>query len=233
MKKLTEVVDEKKVYVECVHEKRIELIVKIKETFEELNERVTKKSDVLPELSFLCFEEKEINNSRTLDEMDVSDGYLIVQKISPLANLLKPDILTPSIVSSLMDYVETVEILKVERILTNSFFGRLSELMNEKIDKYYPIISILTSIVYRHSMSQYDTSKLHKPMNECGIIMILEKQREKVVESEKGDGKEKSEEKVIAILAYSLIIFGNAIETSLLKRITEYLIKMIPFFDPS
>jgi hypothetical protein len=104
------------VVVECVNEKKIEMIVKGKERFGELNERVAKESDVLAELSFLCIVDKEIHDSRTMDEMDVSDGCVIVQKMSPLGKLLKPDTLTPSIVSYIMEYVEKMEILKLDKM---------------------------------------------------------------------------------------------------------------------
>jgi hypothetical protein len=177
-----ELSDERKVVVECVNEKRIELIVKEKETFEELNKRIGKESDVLPELSFLCIEDKEINDSKTMDEMDVSDGCVIVQKMSLLADLLKPDTLTSSLVSSIVEYVETVEILKVEGTLTYSFFGRLAVLMNEKNDNYYPIVSILTSIAFRHGISQLDEDTLYNPINKCGIATILKKECDKLIE---------------------------------------------------
>jgi hypothetical protein len=121
--------DDMEILVECVNGKKIEMIVNMKETFRELNERVTKESHVMSELSFLYIEEKEVNESRTIDEMDVSDGCVIVQKISPLANLLKPDTLTPSVVSSVVEYVETVEIWNAERILTNAFSGKAAELI--------------------------------------------------------------------------------------------------------
>jgi hypothetical protein len=210
-----------------VNGKRIELIVKEKETFEELNKRIGKESDVLPELSFLCIGDKEVNESRTMDEMDVSDGCVIVQKMSPLANLLKSDTLTPSVISSIVEYIETVEILKVERILTHSFFGRLSEMMNEKKDKYYSIVSILTSIAYRYTISRLDENALYAPMNECGIIMMLRKECEKLIDCDQEDGEKKSEEKDIVILGYSLAMRIKLMESSLLKKIFNYLVKMI------
>jgi hypothetical protein len=53
--------DERKIIVECVNEKKIELIFNMNETFEELNERVAKESDVMSELSFLYIDGKEVN----------------------------------------------------------------------------------------------------------------------------------------------------------------------------
>jgi hypothetical protein len=162
-----------------------------------------------------------------MDEMDVSDGCVIVQKMSPLANLLIQDTLTPSIVLSIVEYIETVEIWKIERIMTNSFFKRLSELMKEKKDKYYPILSILTSIAYQHAMNKDNADTLYKTMNMCGIVTILEKECKKVVDSEKGEEKEKLEQRDNIILTYSLIMGFQYMELSFIKEIFKYLIKMI------
>jgi hypothetical protein len=72
-------------------------------------------------------------------------------------------------------------------------------------------------------------------MEDCGIVKILKDGCERVLKSEgTGDEKERKENDTI-ILAYSFIMRGKAIESSLLKRIIEYLIKMISkcFVDSS
>jgi hypothetical protein len=181
----------------------------------------------MPELSFLYIDGKEANDEQTLDEMGVSDGCVIVQKMSPLANLLKADTLTPSVVSSVVEYVENMEIWKVERILTNSLFGTLGEEMNLKKENYYPIVTILTSIAYKHSLSGYYPDTLYNPMEKCGIVKILKEECERVLKSEVPGDEEERKEKDSIILGYSLIMRYQDIESSLLKRIIEYLIKMI------
>jgi hypothetical protein len=231
----TELVDPRKVVIECLNEKTIELKVKGKVIFVTLNERIGKESDTMPELSFLCIDGKEVNDSRTMDEMDVSDGCVIVQKMSPLSNLLRPDTLTPSVVSSIVEYVENVEIWKVERILTNSLFLEIGEVMKIKKENYYPILTILTSIGYRYCLSDLYADPLYRPMEGCGIVKILEDDCERVLKSEIiGDEKERKEKDTI-ILAYSLIMNNHDIKSTLLKRIIEYLIKMISksFVDSS
>jgi hypothetical protein len=219
--------DDKEIIVECVNEKKIEMMVDMKETFGELNERVAKESEVMSELSFLYIGEKEVNGERTMDEMDVSDGCVIVQKMSPLANLLKPDTLTPSVVSSLVEYVENVEISKVERILTKSFFEKIEEVMKIKKETYYPIVTILTSIEYRHSLSDDREWRLYDPMQKAGIVKILKDHCERVLKSKISEDEEEMKEKDTIILAYSLVMRKQDIESSFHKRIAEYLIKMI------
>jgi hypothetical protein len=76
-------------------------------------------------------------------------------------------------------------------------------------------------------VGQYPASELNDSMNKYGIIKILKKECEKVVECEKRDEKEKSEEKDTVILAYSLIMRNERMESSLLKEIAEYLTKII------
>jgi hypothetical protein len=180
----TELGEKRKVVVVCQDGKRIQFLVTRKETFGELNERVRNKSNLLRELSCLYIGEKEVNESRTMDEMDVSDGCVIVQKMSPLANLLKPDTLTPSVLSSIVEYVENVELWTMDRILTNSLFGKIGEVMKRKYDIYYPIVTILTSIGYRHAVSGYPAYQLYDPMEECGIVKMLQDDCEKALKSE-------------------------------------------------
>jgi hypothetical protein len=219
--------DDKKVWIECVNWKRNEFIVRGGFTFGELNKDVAKHSDVLAELSFLCFQGKEINDEKTMEEMDVSDGCVIVQKMSPLVNLLKPDTLTPSVVSSLVKYVENAEILKVKRISTTSLFEKLREMMKKKKENYYPIVTIHTSIAYRHSLSDSDKDELYRPMDNGGIFKILEDECQRVLKSEISEDEEVRKEKDNVVLAYSLIMRWRTIELSLLERIAEYLIKVV------
>jgi hypothetical protein len=120
-----------------------------------------------------------------------------------------------------------VERLTLERILTDSFFGKIGEVMNLKKESYYPIVTILSSIAYRHILSGSDADKLYHLMEKSGIVKILEDDCERVLKSEiTGDEKERKD-KDYDVLAYSLMMRGYQIELSLLKRITVYLIKMI------
>jgi hypothetical protein len=64
-------------------------------------------------------------------------------------------------------------------------------------------------------------------MEQCGIVKILKEDCERVLKSEITGDEEERKEKDTVILAYSLILRERVIELSLLKRITEYLIKMI------
>jgi hypothetical protein len=223
----TEFVDERKVIVKRVSRMRIELIVKGKETFGKLNERVSTTLEILPGLSFLYIGRKEVNDERTMDEMDVSDGCVIVQKMSPLANLLKPGTLTPSVVSSIVKYVENVEIWKVKRVLTNSFFREIKEVMNLKKENYYPIVPILISIVYRHALRQSPTAILYSRMKECGIVKVLKGECERMLKSGIIEDEKETNKKDTIILAFSLMMHFQVKKSSLCKRITEYLIKMI------
>jgi hypothetical protein len=126
-----------------------------------------------------------------------------------------------------LEYVENVAIWKLERILTNSFFKKIEELMKLKKENYYPIVNILTSIAYRHSLSPYMAEKLYTPMEGCGIVKILEDDCERLLKSEVIGDEEVRKKKDTIILLYSLTMWNQWIESSLLKRITEYLIKMI------
>jgi hypothetical protein len=126
-----------------------------------------------------------------------------------------------------VEYIENAEIWKVERILRNSLFGKIGEVMKKKKENYYPIVTILTSIGYRHALSGYDRDKLYTPMDQCGIVKILKEDCERVLKSEVIGDEEERKKKDTVILAYSLAMWNKSIESSLLKRITEYLTTMI------
>jgi hypothetical protein len=115
----------------------------------------------------------------------------------------------------------------VTRILSYSLFWKIGEEMNLKKENYYPIITILTSIAYRHALSPYGTYILYRPMEESGIVEILEEECQRVLKSKISEDEEERKEKDSIILGYSLMTRGCDIESSLGKRITKYFIKMI------
>jgi hypothetical protein len=80
-----------------------------------------------------------------------------------------------------------------------------------------------------------NAGRLYYPMENAGIVKILEDDCERVLKSEITGDEEEREKKDTISLAYSLIMYGRTIELSLLKRIPVYLIKMISkcFVDAS
>jgi hypothetical protein len=183
-------------------------------------------------LAGIMIEDKEIDPQLTMAEMKLVSGNVVVQKLCPLSDLfLKSDSLTPSIVIPIVEYVKTVSRTKLDRNCSQKLFDELYQIVkkyevNEEV--YHCLMSILIVILYRGiTAGIYSVNHYYDRINQSGIETELTVNVKKFVEEKEKDGKTMDEKKEEIVFAYSWMMKGWKIETSLLLPLANILVGIL------
>jgi hypothetical protein len=83
-------------------------------------------------LAGILIGDKEIDPQRTMFEMKLVEGSVVVQKLCPLSDLfLKSDSLTPSIVMPMVEYAKTVSLAKLNNNCSQKFFDEFCQIVKK------------------------------------------------------------------------------------------------------
>jgi hypothetical protein len=175
---------------------------------------------------------KEIDPQRTMFEMDLVEGSVVVQKLCPLSELfLKSDSITPSIVLQMVEYVKTVSKTKFDKNCSQEFFQKLSQIVKKyKRNKevYHCLMSVLSVIVYRGIPADIGYSnQYYDRITKSGITTELTLNVKKIVEEREKDEKKMDEEKEEIVFAYSWLMKYQYIDPLLLLPLGKILVGII------
>jgi hypothetical protein len=96
---------------------------------------------------------EQIDPQRTMAEMTLVEGSVVVQKLCPLSDLfLKSDSLTSSIVMPMVEYVKAVSKSKLDKNCSQEFFSEFCPMLkkyNGNENVYHCLMSLLSVILYR------------------------------------------------------------------------------------
>jgi hypothetical protein len=163
--------------------------------------------------------DKEIDPQRTMFEMELVEGSVVVQKLCPLSDLfLKSDSLTPSIVMPMVEYARTVSKSKLDINRSVELFVAFATILkkhevNEEI--YHCLMSLLITILYRKfSATPVGSIDYCEQETKSGIGTELTLKVKKIVEEREKDGKKMDEREEEIVFGYSWLEKDQEIEPS-------------------
>jgi hypothetical protein len=175
---------------------------------------------------------KEIAPYRTISQMKLVEGSVVVQKLYPLSDLfLKSDCLTPSLVVEMMEYVNTVSKTKLDKNCSKDLFVAFATILkkyegNEEV--YHCLMSLLSKILYRGiPADRYSTNQYSWKINGSGIETELELNVTKIVVEREKDGKKMEEREEEIVFAYSFLMKWKPIDPSLLLPLANILVGIL------
>jgi hypothetical protein len=183
-------------------------------------------------LAGIMIGDKEIDQQRTIAEMELVEGSVVVQKLYPFSNLfLKSDSLTPSIILPMVQYVKTVSKTKLDNNCSEKLFDRFCWILkkyegNEEV--YHCLMSILSKIYYRGiSTGLGNFNQYFDRINLYGIETELTVNVKKIVEEREKDGKKMDEKEEEIVFAYSWLMKRKDNEKSLVLPLANILVGIL------
>jgi hypothetical protein len=180
----------------------------------------------------LMIGDNEIDPRRTMAEMNLVEGAVVVQKLCPLSDLfLKSDSLTPSLVMPMVQYVKTVSKTKLDKNCSQEFFYHFCSIVkkyevNEEV--YHCLMSLLSVILYRGiPAGLIYSNQYYYRINESRIETELKLKVKKIVEEREKDGKKIDERKEDIVFAYSWLMKHQEIEPSLWLSLANILLGIV------
>jgi hypothetical protein len=172
---------------------------------------------------------KEIDPQRTMAEMKLVEGSVVVQKLCPLSDLFqKSDSITCSLVMPMVEYVKTVSKSKLDKNCSQEFFDEFCQIVkkyevNEEV--YHFLMSILSAILSRGIPAGfYSSNQYYNRINKSGIETELTMNVKKIVEERENDGKKMDEREEEIVFAYSWLMKGEKIKRPLLLPLTNIVV---------
>jgi hypothetical protein len=180
-------------------------------------------------LADIMIGDKKIDLYRTIAQMDLVEGNVLVQKLCPLSDLfLKSDSVTPSIVMQMVEYMKTVSKTKLDKNCSQEFFSEFYQILKKyegKKEVYHCLMSILSAILYRGIHSAiYSGNQYYNRINNSGIETKLTVSVKKIVEEREKDWKKMDDRKEEIVFAYSWLMKCQKIEPSLQLSLANILV---------
>jgi hypothetical protein len=220
------------IIVDCANEKKLHVHVTMHTRCLAVGNASCTEMKIPIGLDDIMIGHKEIDPQRTMFEMKLAEGSVVVQKLCPLSDLfLKSDSLTPSIVMPMVEYVKTVSKTKLYKNCTLEFFIEFCQILkkyevNEEVS--HCLMSLLSVIIYRGiSADIYLDNQYYYRITQSGVKTELTRNVKKIVEERKKDGKKMDERKEEIVFTYSWMMKWKSIEQSLLLPLTNILLGII------
>jgi hypothetical protein len=180
-------------------------------------------------LADIMLGDKEIDLQRTMAEMQLVEGDVVVQKLCPLSDLfLKSDSLTLSLIMPMVEYAKTVPKSKLDKNCSQEFFNEFYQIVKKyegNKEVYHWLMSILSKVLYRGIPADiYSSNQYCDPINGSGIETELTVNVKKIVEEREKDGKTMDERKEEIVFAYAWVMKYRSIEPSLVLPLANILV---------
>jgi hypothetical protein len=220
------------VIVELTNGKKIDLNVGPHTQIHSIIRESEKQISLPLKLSALIKGGKELCPLRTLDELDINEGTVLIQQLNPLADIfIKQDSLTSSPILSMIEYVKHISVSELRSICQEEFFKK-----NEKVFiKYmnnpeisHSIITFLSQLLYSSALQTpyFDQNYFFNFCNNTLIVKILEAEIDNLSRNERRVGSLSVKEKEI-LLSYSFVMKGENIREERVNYIVECVMEMI------
>jgi hypothetical protein len=175
--------------------------------------------------------DKEIDQFRTIAEMDVVEGNVLSFRLDPLADLiLKKDSLTRWIIKKMIRYINTVPFWKLKRIITKELLIEVKKVMEKKkenIKIVNSLFSLLSSIAFRGA-AQVNLEEMNEfsYVFDCsGLLSEMEEESKRILRMREREGEGMKKEDEERMMGYCLLMKWHFSDVRLLKDLSEYLMK--------
>jgi hypothetical protein len=220
------------IIVECANGRKLPIHVTIHTRLLAIGNASCPEMKIPIGLAGIMIGDTEIEPYRTMAEMKLIEGDVVVQKLCPLSDLfLKSDSLTPSIVLPIVEYVKTVSKTKLDKNCSEEFFDKFYQIVKkyeENEEVYHCLMSLLSVILYRGIPADiYFSNHYYDRINKSGIETELTVNVKKIVEERENDGKKMDERKEEIVFAYSWMMKRHEIDPSLLLPLANILVGIV------
>jgi hypothetical protein len=167
---------------------------------------------------------------RTLKEMDISEGDVVIFDICPLGEMiLKQKSTSPSIFEEAISYVESISFTQLERNITTTFLSEVKRTMDgsrENREKSGALKRLILSIAFRGVISCeiWKNNSFDGIFKESGMLTQLEEESKMIVKGEGGCPQKVEIEKEETVLSYVLLIKNVSLsDSSFGKKLCTFL----------